>query len=86
MGWFNALVLFVIIWWTTLFAVLPLGTKPVASPDQSTGWRGAPAQARIGRKLLINTVVSLAIWGLCVAVITSDLISFRSGFLALPND
>jgi predicted secreted protein len=86
MGWFNALVLFVIIWWTTLFAVLPLGTKPVASPDQSTGWRGAPAQARIGRKLLINTLVSLAIWGLCVAVITSNLISFRTGFLALPKD
>ena len=86
MGWFNALVLFVIIWWTTLFAVLPLGTRPVATPDQATGWRGAPAQARIGRKLLINTVVSLVIWGICVAVIASDWISFRHGMLALPQD
>ena len=86
MGWFNALVLWVIIWWTTLFAVLPLGTKPVATPDESTGWRGAPAQARIGRKLLINTAVSLAIWGLCVAIITSHWLSFRSGILALPQD
>ena len=86
MGWFNALVLFVIIWWTTLFAVLPLGTRPVPTPDHATGWRGAPAQARIGRKLLINTVVSLVIWGICVAVIASDWISFRHGMLALPQD
>jgi predicted secreted protein len=86
MGWFNALVLFVIIWWTTLFAVLPLGTRPVPTPDHATGWRGAPAQARIGRKLLINTIVSLVIWGICVAVITSGWISFRHGMLALPQD
>jgi len=86
MGWFNALVLFVIIWWTTLFAVLPLGTKPVSTPDQSTGWRGAPAQAAMGRKLLMNTLVSLVIWGACVAVITSGWLSFRSGLLALPQD
>ena len=86
MGWFNGLVLFVIIWWTALFAILPLGTKPVAEPDGSTGWRGAPAQARIGRKMLITTLVSLLIWGVCAAVISSDVLSFRSGILAMPND
>jgi predicted secreted protein len=86
MGWFNALVLFVIIWWTALFAVLPLGTQPSAAPDQASGWRGVPAQARIGRKLLITTGVSLVIWFACVAVIASGWLSFRSGFMALPND
>ncbi len=86
MAWFNGLVLFVIIWWTALFAVLPFGTRPVAEPDSATGWRGAPAQAHIGRKLLITTAVSLVIWGICFAVISSDWLSFRTGVLALPKD
>ena len=86
MGWFNGLVLIFLIWWTALFAVLPLGTRPVAEPDKVTGWRGAPAHARMGRKILITTAVSLVIWGLCFAVISSDWLSFRSGVLALPQD
>ena len=86
MGWFNGLVLFVLIWWTSLFAVLPLGTQPSAAPDAASGWRGAPAKPRIGRKLLITTGVTIVVWLLCFAVISSGWISFRSGYMALPND
>lgn len=86
MGWFSGLVLFVIVWWLVLFVVLPLGTRPVAAPDSRTGWRGAPDEARMGRKLLITTLVSLAIWGGCVGVIESGWVSFRSGWLAIPDD
>ncbi len=78
MSWFTALVVFVMVWWTVLFAVLPFGTQPVAEADQATGWRGAPARPQIGRKLLITTLVSLVLWGLIMAVIRSDLISFRA--------
>jgi predicted secreted protein len=85
MGYFNGTVLFVLIWWTTLFAVLPLGTKPVADPDAATGWRGAPAKPQIARKLVITTLVSLVIWGGCAAIIESGWISFRHGFMALPE-
>lgn len=42
MNWFTGCVLFVIIWWTALFAVLPIGTRPVEEADASSGWRGAP--------------------------------------------
>jgi len=86
MGWFTALVLFALIWWTTLFVVLPLGTRPDPTPDAATGWRGAPANPRMGRKILITTLASLVIWGLCAAVIESDYLSFRHGILALPRD
>ncbi len=85
MGYFNGCVLFVLIWWTALFAVLPLGTNPVPDPDAASGWRGAPARARIGRKLLITTLVSAVIWGCCALVIDSGWISFRHGFFALPE-
>jgi predicted secreted protein len=85
LGLFNGCVLFVLIWWTTLFAVLPLGTSPVAEPDQATGWRGAPAQPRLGRKLLLTTLISLVIWLICAGIIDSGWISFRHGFMALPE-
>ena len=37
-------------------------------------------------RIAITTAVSLVIWGLCFAVISSDWFSFRSGALALPKD
>ena len=42
MNWFTGVVLYVLIWWTVLFAVLPIGTRPVEDPDTQTGWRGVP--------------------------------------------
>jgi predicted secreted protein len=84
MSAFTAVVLYVLIWWTVLFAVLPFGTKPVAEPDSATGWRGAPAQPRMWRKAIITTLVSAAIWAVAYALIASDWLSFRTGFLALP--
>jgi predicted secreted protein len=85
MGWFTATVLFALIWWTVLFAVLPLGTRTVDQPDATSGWRGTPANPRIGRKVLLTTVIAVLIWGGCVLVITSPWLSFRSGWLALPD-
>ena len=47
--WFTAAVLWIIVWWTVLFAVLPIGIRPVADADPATGWRGAPERPRMGR-------------------------------------
>ncbi len=77
----TAGVLYLLIWAVTLFAVLPLGTRPVADPDAKSGWRGAPEKPRMGRKVLITTLVALVVWGACEAVIQSDLLSFRDGFM-----
>ena len=84
MSWFTGAVLYVLIWWTVLFAVLPWGTRPMADADPLTGWRGVPEQPRMGRKLLATTLVSAVVWALCALLITSSWLSFRSGFLALP--
>ena len=85
-GWFTASVLYALIWWTVLFAVLPLGTDPQEEPDERSGWRGAPEHPRMGRKVLITTLVALAIWAACMVVINSEWLSFRTGALALPRD
>lgn len=87
MHWFTAFMLYVIIWWLALFAVLPLGVRTIdAAGDVPGGWRGVPAQPLLARKVLATTLVAGLIWGCCMAVIQSDWLSFRSGWLALPND
>ncbi len=69
-----------------MFAVLPLGTRPMADADAATGWRGAPDRPRLGRKLLLTTLVSTVIWAVLFGLIRSDWLSFRHGILAMPND
>jgi predicted secreted protein len=85
MSWFTGTVLFVLIWWVALFIVLPIGTSPVAEPDQATGWRGAPERARMGRKVLLTTVLAAVLWLAAYGLIASDLISFRHGIFYLPD-
>ena len=86
MGWFTGVVLYVLIWWVSLFIVLPFGTQPVAEADAATGWRGAPARPRMLRKVIATTLLAAVIWGICYALISSDWISFRTGWLAIPQD
>ena len=86
MGYVTAVVLYALIWWTVLFAILPLGTRPVADADEMTGWRGAPDQPRLGRKLLLTTLAATIVWAVVVGLIESDWLSFRHGILAMPKD
>lgn len=82
MTWTSGVVLYILIWWVALFAVLPIGTRPRAEADETSGWRGAPARPRLGRALVMTTVVSAVLWGLAALVISSEVFSFRHGLLA----
>lgn len=87
MTWFNGTVVFILVWWTVLFAVLPFGTRPDPDGDPATGgWRGAPERPLLLRKLVATTLVSVVIWAGIFAIVESDMLSFRSGWLALPVD
>ena len=77
MTWVSGLVLYVLVWWTVLFAVLPLWTRPVVAPDRPEHFPGAPAQPLLRRKILLTSVVSAAVWGFIWAVVESGAISFR---------
>jgi predicted secreted protein len=86
MNWFTGVVLFVCIWWIALFAVLPIGTRPVAQADDKSGWRGAPTQPRLLRKVIVTTIVTIFLWTGAFALIRSDYVSFRHGYFAAPDD
>jgi len=77
MPWFTSFVLFAMIWWMVLFAVLPFGIRPMADADSATGWRGAPERPMMLRKLSATTIVSVVLWGFAMVIIRSDWLSFR---------
>lgn len=85
MNWFTGVVLYVLIWWTALFAVLPFGVRPSSQPDPHTGWRGTPDRPRIIRVVIATTLVSAVVWFLAWLVIVSPYLSFRHGWLAIPD-
>lgn len=86
MNWFTGVVLYVLIWWVALFAVLPFGVHASSEADADSGWRGAPAQPHLLRKAIATTLVAAVIWLGLYLIITSHWLSFRSGWLALPQD
>lgn len=85
MDWFTGIILYLLIWWVMLFAILPFGTKPVVKPDAHTGWRGAPEQPHLVRKAIATTIVAAVVWGaVYYFVIVNPALSFRHGWLAGP--
>jgi predicted secreted protein len=86
MTWFTGIVVFGLVWWTALFAVLPFGTRPDPDGDLAAGgWRGAPERPLLLRKIIATTILSVVIWLGIYLLVESDWLSFRSGWLALPE-
>ena len=70
MGWFTGTVVFLIIWWTLLFAVLPFGHKR----DQD----GTPIEGtNIKKKFVWTTLVSVIVWVIIYLIIDAEIISFQ---------
>ena len=77
MATFNGFVLLVLIWWVTLFAVLPWGVRPQDHTENPAHWSGAPERPMMWRKLLATTVVSVLLWTVAEVAIRDGWISFR---------
>ena len=86
MNWFTGIVLYILIWWVALFAVLPIGTRAVEQADETSGWRGAPERPRLWMKVGLTTAVAGVLWLAAFALIESDWISFRHGYFAAPRN
>ncbi len=68
MGVVSGIVVYVIIWWTVIFTVLPWGVKR----DES-----APAQPNIKLKFIATSVISGFIWIVVALMIHYRVIDFR---------
>lgn len=76
MGWVSGIVVFLLVWWTALFCILPWGNRPDENPDIANA-KSAPANARIRQKFMVTTLVSALIWLMIYGLIQSGVISFR---------
>jgi predicted secreted protein len=77
MSWFVAVAMYVVIWWLTIFAVLPLGVKPAAKGDIGAG-AGAPANPRLWYKVGITSIVAAVLWVIMFGVIHFGLVDLRT--------
>lgn len=71
----TAIIVYLLIWWTLLFAVLPYGNAP-DEKVQSGHATSAPANPRLKKKFLLTTALSFVLWAIVVATIHYSNFSF----------
>ena len=76
MGWFTGIVVYLLVWWIALFAVLPLWVTP-ADPEDPGYAAGAPQRPRMLLKVALTTLVSAVIWAGIYLLVSSPWFSFR---------
>jgi predicted secreted protein len=77
MNWVFGFVVYALIWWLTLFIVLPFGVRrdenPAAGHDP-----GAPAHPHLWAKVAVTTAIATVLWLIAVWLIKSPWLSFRT--------
>lgn len=76
MSLFSALVVYAVLWFLTLFLVLPLRLTTQREAGQVVpGTPGsAPENPQIRKRMLITTAVSFVLWVVIVGVIISEVV------------
>jgi predicted secreted protein len=71
--------IYLTVWWTVLFAVLPIGMNQADQerPTDGAQW-GAPANPNLKKKYLTTTWVATLVWAFIMVLIFT-------GWLPLPN-
>jgi predicted secreted protein len=77
MSWFEGIIVYVLVWWVTLFAVLPLWVQP-ADPDDPGHASGAPRRPHLLRKAAVTTALAGVIWLAIFMLIRSPWLSVRT--------
>ena len=73
---YAGILVYVLLWWTVIFMVLPWGNRPpekVASGHATS----APAKPRLALKFAVTTCVAAVLWLIVDQVVRHGLISFK---------
>lgn len=77
MNLFTGIILYLLLFWTSLFAVLPWGNRPPEGEELQSGNAGsAPVNPRIKQKFMATAVVAAILWGIVFALIHFGVIDF----------
>ena len=74
----TGIAIFLTIWWTALFVILPLGTKTYAEMGievKDGGDPGAPVNPNLKRKFITTTWVTALLWAVLWLVLQFGLIT-----------
>jgi len=86
---FSLFVVYLLIWWVTLFAVLPFGVRGQAEEGEVVRGSepGAPVNSDIKCKFKITTIIATIIWLIVCIVIWSGIINWDmlANWLGLNN-
>jgi len=77
MGIATGIVTFIIVWWATLFAVLPFWVRGQWEEGEveDGSASGAPVKPYLLRKFAITTAVACVIWVVVYVIITSGVLT-----------
>lgn len=76
----SGIVVFIMIWWTVIFCVLPIGLSTTQEePDEEGKYiaPGAPKNLNMKKKLIMTTLISIVLWIIVYCVIQSGIIDPR---------
>lgn len=76
MNLFTGVIVYLMVWWVTIFTILPWGVERQGDRVLGTD-PGAPKITHLKAKLLINTGVSAVIWLIIYLIIDSGVIDLR---------
>jgi predicted secreted protein len=76
MGWVTGIAVYILIWWVTIFTVLPFGVHRAKDPQAGTV-ESAPDNPRLLLKFGVTTAIAAVLWLILYALVQSDIISFR---------
>jgi predicted secreted protein len=76
MNLLTGFVVYFLIWWTILFAVLPWGVSREENPEPGHD-PGAPARPMLWKKVGATTVIAGLLWLVAWWLISASWISFR---------
>jgi predicted secreted protein len=75
MGLISGIVVFLMVWWTALFVVLPWGNRK-SDVVEVGNVASAPEKANILKKFIITTLLTCVIWLIIYGLIASNIINF----------
>ena len=77
MTWVSGIAIYMVIWWTVIFAVLPLAVQPISGEDVAKGHAsGAPRHPRMLMKTAVTSVIAAVLWLILYCLIEFGALSF----------
>ena len=73
----SLILIYLVVWWIVIFAILPWGIKKEADPLLGND-HGAPQHPHLGLKIIATTLISFIVWGLIYWCIEHKIVNLRS--------